>query len=262
MHKGDEMSPERNTAIRAAFESCRAFLCAPPARETHGRRRIDWMDACRSLFIVLMIGYHFLFDLELFGRITREQLHTPVLDVLQQIGAGGFILISGVSSRLSRSNVRRGFLTLCAGFLVMIGGYVIGQPIWFGILQFLGVAMLLYGVLGKYFERVPGTIAVPGYSLLFFLTYVWTASSLVQTRLLWPLGFRFQGFSSADYFPLLPWVFVFLLGAWLGGVLKGVRETSRLYRPLPVWCTWIGRHGLIIYLLHQPLLYGLCLLVF
>ena len=80
-------------------------------------------------------------------------------------------------------------------------------------------------------------------------------------------GFPPDGFYSTDYFPLLPWFFLFLTGYFI------FRAVSPLIRrkkeaggssPAPAamkpFC-WIGRHSLILYLLHQPVIYGVFQLI-
>jgi len=226
------------------------------------RRRIALLDAWRSTAIVCMVLYHFLYDLLLFGQVSREWLFSPGLNALQRFTCCSFILLAGISSRFSRNNIRRGLVTLGAGVPVVLGSYIAGVPIRFGILQFLGCAMLLYGCWGKRFELLSGFWPPAVCIALYVLTDVWTDMTVISVRWLWPLGFRYPGFSSADYFPLLPWLFLFLLGAWVGGRLPAEERAPRLYTPLPAWMTWPGRHSLLIYLLHQPILYGICVLMF
>jgi uncharacterized membrane protein len=118
--------------------------------------------------------------------------------------------------------------------------------------------MIIYGFAGKYFERLNRYLAAPLFLILFAVTWVWTENTLVKATWLWPLGFMYSGFYSADYFPLMPWFFLFLLGTWLGGIIREQKEDSWLYIPVHPALTWPGRHSLIIYLLHQPVLYGIC----
>ena len=81
------------------------------------------------------------------------------------------------------------------------------------------------------------------------------------------LGFAEPGFYSADYFSLLPWFFLFLAG-YFGYYLaleKGLLEKAAALKPLPKmfgWVDYIGKHSLIIYMLHQPAIYGVLYLVF
>ena len=227
--------------------------------------RIDLLDAWRSLAVVCMVIYHFLYDLMLFGLMSPETMFSPGLNAFQKFICCSFILLSGMSSRFSRNNIRRGLITLGAGFLVIAGSFVAGVPILFGILQFLGCAMLLYGLIGNRFEQLPTVLQPVLCIVLYIATDIWTSRVMVSVPWLYPLGFLYPGFSSSDFFPILPWIFLFLLGAWLGGVLPSPGtegSASRLYTKLPAWTTWIGRHSLLVYLLHQPILYGLSMLMF
>ena len=80
-------------------------------------------------------------------------------------------------------------------------------------------------------------------------------------RYTFPLGFRSPDFASADYFPLLPWVFMFLAGTFLGRYAKAGKFPEFMYRSRVPFFSWIGRHALIIYVLHQPVIYGIMLLI-
>lgn len=223
--------------------------------------RFPVLDAWRTLAIVLMVIYHFLYDLAIFGILPWETLFSPLLHVLERFICCSFILLSGASSRFSRNNLRRGWVVLAAGVLVELGAALVGQTIRFGILQLLGCSMVLYHCVGKYLRKLPVKALAVGSVLLFAAAYWWTRSVSVSVGWLYPLGFPGPGFQSADYFPLLPWVFLFLLGTVLGGWCLNHRENRVLTAPLPAAITWPGRHSLAIYLLHQPVLYGIsCLL--
>lgn len=81
------------------------------------------------------------------------------------------------------------------------------------------------------------------------------------------LGFAESGFYSADYFSLIPWFFLFLAGyfGYYLAVQKGAMEKAAALKPLPKmfgWVDYIGRHSLIIYMLHQPVIYGVLYLAF
>ena len=72
-----------------------------------------------------------------------------------------------------------------------------------------------------------------------------------------PLGLGPSGIFSADYFPLLPWIFVFLFGTWLGRYIKDGKFPAWFYEASMPGFSTVGRHSLVIYVLHQPVLYGL-----
>lgn len=77
-----------------------------------------------------------------------------------------------------------------------------------------------------------------------------------ESRWLWMFGWIYEGFVSTDYFPLLPWIFVFLLGTWAGKYIKEGRLPRWFYEAKCPPLAGVGRHSLLIYMLHQPVLYG------
>ena len=222
------------------------------------KRRIDLLDLWRASAVVCMVIYHYLYDYAMAGHLTWAQIYSPPISILQIFSSYSFIVIAGISSRLSRSNVKRGGLVLLCAMGLSAVAYFAGVPIWFGILHFLGCCMILYGLLGKYIECLPQRCAPFVFLALFLvMKYVTAVAPAVRTRLLVPIGFPYPGFYSADYYPLLPWMFLFLFGTWLGGVFRERDDTEWLYTPVPAALTWPGRHSLVIYLAHQPLFYAL-----
>lgn len=223
------------------------------------KERIQVLDFWRTLAIFGMVLYHFFYDLMVFGVILQPDFFSLPMLMLQQAICWSFILLAGISARFTRSNVRRGGVTLAVGLLIMLGGNIVGLPIRFGILQCLGCSMLLYAMISRKLEKLH-----PGFGLLWF-GFFWLARWLtslgyVQVGWLYPLGFIRTDFYSADYFGLLPWFFLFLTGTSLGGEISRVQ--NRDVRPawmgldIPGVLTWPGRHSLLLYLIHQPLLYG------
>lgn len=224
-------------------------------------KRFSVLDVWRSLAVLLMLAYHFLYDLYIFGVISAAQMFSTPLNILERFICCSFILLAGASARFSRSNMRRGIIVLACGVVVELGALVGGQVIRFGILMFMGVSMELYHFLGKYLQKIPPAALGWTSLILFFLTDAWTKSARVTVNWLYPLGFMGPGFHSADYFPLLPWFFLFLLGTVLGGWFLENRENPLLTRSFPGALTWLGRHSLLVYVLHQPVLYGVSYLI-
>ena len=225
------------------------------------RRRFDVLDVWRTLAIVLMVAYHCLYDRYIVGGIAAQQLLSAPLNVLERFICCSFILLAGASARFSRNNLRHGLVVLGAGLVVEIGAAVAGQTIRFGVLMLLGSSMVLWHFLGKGLQRLPGWSVAAGSGILFFAARWWTGRTAVSVPWLYPLGFISPGFYSADYFPLLPWFFLFLTGTALGGWCLAHRENRLLTVSLPGVLTWPGRHSLIIYVLHQPVLYGISYLI-
>jgi uncharacterized membrane protein len=78
---------------------------------------------------------------------------------------------------------------------------------------------------------------------------------LFANQLTAALGFPPAGFLSSDYFPLIPWLFLFLCGYFLYRLREGRwQEFPPLHWRVP-GLDWLGRHSLTVYLLHQPILY-------
>ena len=224
-------------------------------------RRFQVLDAWRTLAIVLMAAYHFLFDLYIFGVIGADVMFCTPLNMLERFICCSFILLAGASARFSRNNLRRGIIVLGAGLVVEAGAAVAGQTIRWGVLMLLGSSMVLYHFLGKYLQKwkaVNLTVTCVG---LYIFTDWWTGATQVSVPWLYPLGLMAPGFFSADYFPLLPWFFLFLMGTVLGGWCLENRDNRLLTLELPAALTWPGRHSLLIYVLHQPVLYGVSYLI-
>ena len=215
--------------------------------------RIWELDALRGLCILGMVAVHLVFDL---------QIPTgKAFAFVQNWGGVLFFLLSGLCATLGSRPVRRGAVVLGAGLIctaVTLAGRALGMlpdymVIRFGVLHCLGACMLLWPV----FRKLPvWLLAVLGAGLAVLGIYLTKCVMVEFSGFAW-LGLLYPSYSSADYFPLLPYLGFFLLGAVLGRLLYAKKESL-----LPQWeniwvfraLRWCGRHSLILYLLHQPLL--------
>jgi uncharacterized membrane protein len=228
-------------------------------------KRIWELDALRGLCILGMVIVHFFYDLRISGIIDPSAL----LAFAQDWGGMLFLLLSGVCVTLGRRHLRRGILVFLCGMLcsaVTAGMYYFGfagksMIIYFGVLHCLGVCMLLWSV----FSRMPSWLLAVAGVFLAAVGLIYLQEARVDFPWLMPLGFRFPGFASSDYFPLLPNLGYFLVGAFLGRTLYR-NKTSLLPRvnahwaPIRFLCL-CGRNSLWIYLLHQPVLTGILAIV-
>jgi uncharacterized membrane protein len=178
-----------------------------------------------------------------------------------------FILLSGTCATLGRRSVRRGLVVFGCGLVisaVTYGMYRYGFHksiiIYFGVLHCLGTCMILWWI----FKRFPGwLLAVLGVAMVvvgFYLDTIYPADNLW----LMPLGILPPTFSTSDYFPLLPNLGWFLLGAVMGRIVYRKKQTLlpmvNPKNPIVRFFSFLGRHSLWIYLIHQPLISGICML--
>jgi len=234
--------------------------------KTEKRGRIQIIDALRGLALVLMVFHHAFYDAVAFLGAPVWLFTNPVFDFLHNIFAGVFIALAGVSSRFSRSNWRRAGLCALAAFAVTFVTAQVGETVRFGVLHLLAACMLLYSAcediwLKKHSDDKPRYI----FGLIWVLLTAGSAIALKYAKFTFPfaaiLGLPESGFASADYFPLLPWVFVFAFGAWAGKFIAQNRFPAKFYTISVPVLPAIGRKSLLIYLFHQPVLYALTLLI-
>ena len=235
------------------------------------------LDTVRGVCILSMVAYHGMYDLvDIFGLPSAWYTGLPGY-IWQQSICWTFILLSGMCWQLSRHHVKRGLLLVGCGAAISLITWLAmpSQRILYGVLNLLGLSALLLIPLDKLFRKVPAWAGLGGALLLFALTKNVSRGSLgfeglvlcplpewlYATDLLAVVGFPSPTFWSTDYFPLLPWFFLFCAGYFLWGLLsQSERAKERLapgVRPL----SFLGRHSLIIYLAHQPVLMGVFLAV-
>ncbi len=236
--------------------------------------RIYFLDEFRAVALIGMVIYHTAYDLyAIFG--VKFDFYSTFWNSLQLFVCCSFIVIAGISTRLSKNALKHGTVVFCAGLLMTLGTYIFVPElvIWFGVLHFLGVSIILYYLLRKAIAKAPAIIFAAASLLLFFLTYglpsgniffgmVAVPKELYFTKWLAPLGLPGPGFSSADYFPLIPWFFLFLFGCFIGKYFKERRIPDFMMKRHSNFLCKIGQNTLFIYILHQPIVYALLYIVF
>ena len=151
-------------------------------------------------------------------------------------------------------------MRIAASLLVSAVTYLIGAPVYWGILHLLGVCMLLYAAVRKRWEPLPGIYACGAALLIFALTFMLPIRVRVGVPFLFPFGLRTAAFASADYYPLLPWGALFFAAAAAGERL-GDMPPEKKYASAPRALAWLSRRSLLIYLVHQPVLLALAALL-
>ena len=120
--------------------------------------------------------------------------------------------------------------------------------------------MMLYPA----YKKLP-TQALAAMGVVLVVTGYLISGTVVEAKFLFPFGFAYEGFASSDYFPLLPHLGWYMLGTVLGRTVYADKKTRLpgTFRESAItrFFCWCGRQSLLIYLLHQPIVYGLLELI-
>lgn len=244
-------------APRSPAKGAGAARAAAPAT-----LRIGAIDGLRGVALCLMIVYHFSFDLNWFRYIQTDFDHDPFWLGFRGVIVSAFMLLVGVSLLLARrAGVtprhfwrRIALIAFCA-ILVSAASYVTFPQtfVTFGILHCIAIA----SVLAWPATRFPLAALAAGAAIVVVGNIV--ALPLFDTPWLQWLGLMTHKPATEDYVPLLPWLGVVMIGIALGyGLsLRQFRPLRPLSRVAPRWLRWLGRHSLLVYMVHQPLLIGL-----
>lgn len=252
-------------------------------------QRVVLLDEIRGFAIICMVVYHAMYQLKFSFGVNVPIFFDSWFDIIRDVFAGTFIFISGVMCRYSRNNLKRGVQCFFLGMLITFVVPFFGSSITFGILHFLGVSMMIYGLVGEYLERVPSMVGVIAGALLFVLTlnvrrlyyvygnmigfeggffgienlFEWNIPDAAYSyNALAPLGFYNSSYVSYDYFPLIPWIFLFFCGSYFGGWAKSGVLPKFFYNSHIKWLANVGRYTIWIYMLHLPVIYLVCMLIF
>lgn len=231
--------------------------------------RLVVLDLARTVALIGMAGFHFVYDLVLFGYLPPETMQFGFWPQFARLVAGSFLFLAGVSFWLAHgAGVRwTGFLRRIA-MVVLAAGTItvvtyVAMPdnfIFFGILHSIVFASLV----GLAVVRLPVTVIL-GLALAVVAIRLWGQSEVFDISLLRWTGLGTIRPSSADYVPPIPWLAPFLVGMAASKLAgrKGLWDRGRRVAQGPVWhrLAFPGRHSLVIYLVHQPVLIGLIYLV-
>jgi uncharacterized membrane protein len=226
-------------------------------------KRFWEIDALRGAALCAMLVSNAVTDLQYFAGYNENNL---LWFWLARVTASFFLLLAGVSLALSYSRaekerkahfskfLRRGLWIFFWGMMITLVTWLfIGSDfIAFGVLHLIGLSVILFYPLIKrrMLSLVAGLLAIAAGLLLYGMRFGFS-------WLVW-LGLQPIGYRTVDYFPLLPWSGLVLVGVFLGNVLyKGYKrrfEFSAKENAATRFLSFLGRHSLVIYLLHQPII--------
>ncbi len=229
-------------------------------------KRFWEIDFLRGIAIILMICFHIAYDLKYFELLNFDINSTPWTIFRISIFSLFFLLV-GISLSIGKERgkqfknyFKRGLKVFFWGMIITLVSYIFMRQgfVFFGVLHFIGLSIILaYPFLR--FTYLNLLFAVPIIVLGFYLFSI----SFDFQWLLW-IGLKPNGFYTVDYFPLLPYFSIILIGIFLGKKLYP--NTMRAFKlkdsPTSVFVKFIdflGKKSLVIYLIHQPVIIGVLL---
>lgn len=249
---------------------------AKPSREKGGRYNL--IDIIRGITLISMVLYHTMWDLVFSYRVKIPWFYSDAADVWQTSIGCTFIFLSGFCFSLGRRKLRRGLTVFASGIIVTVTTLIAvpSARIIFGVLTCIGSCMLLFIPLEKLLKKCNPYTGSAVTFLLFVLTYnirsgyfaffgirLINIPSIIYSNYFTAFfGFPPYYFFSGDYYPLFPWIFLFAFGYFVFRIFDERKFMSHLaVKRLPPF-EWIGRHTLPIYIIHQPAIFFILMILF
>jgi uncharacterized membrane protein len=269
--RGAARIPATRTASPAPASGASRGAAAPTLAHPVdvGTARWPLLDCARGVAIVAMVVYHACFDLAHFGWLAADFAADWRWLAFRGAILSSFLAIAGMSLGIAavRGLDRRRFLLRIAtiagaALLVSAGSYAMFPEsyIWFGVLHAIAVMSIVTRVL----LPLDAWLAPLGVAIIVAGNLV--AAPVFDRPLLQWIGMMTFKPHTEDYVPLFPWLGVMLLGAAAGLFVArrralAMRFATRRTPRAATWLPWLGKHSLVVYLAHQPLLIGVMMLV-
>ena len=250
------------------------------------------IDIIRGIAVIIMILFHFLFDLNYFA-IMPVNTATGFWRILGYATAITFVAVAGISAYISNErakqrltpdkclykSLKRGFFIFMLGVGISIVTFLVIGDGWivFGILHLIGLSIMLSPIFMRFktYNLIFGAVVIA--AGLFIREIQFNITQPILSPLLIPLGITPESFYSVDYEPLLPWFGVFLIGIAVAAYLypQGMRRSGRFSdiagkisantgtnaensaSRAGIFCApvlFLGQNSLIVYLIHQPVI--------
>ncbi len=238
--------------------------------------RLWEVDFLRGIAIVAMVIYHTFFVMNYY-RVFMTNLHTTFWWCFPRMIANTFIFLVGVSLTLSYSRdiltrthktglykkyMKRGAMIFACGLLITCATFIVIREnyVKFGILHLIGVSIILAYpfVRFKYINLLIAALIIP--LGMYFKTII-----IKSPLLLW-IGIMPYNFSTVDFFPIFPWSAAVFIGLFVGNILYNDCKRNFKFFNLPknflskAMC-YLGKKSLVIYIVHQPIIVGIALIV-
>lgn len=241
------------------------------------RKRYSIIDIIRGITIISMILYHGMWDVVYIHNVDVRWYNSIIGRIWQQSIAWSFVIISGFCFSFGKAKLKNGLKMIIGSAIISIVTLVFmpNQRIIFGVLTMLGsctiIVCLIERVLGKCRDIIGIVLGLimfiltlnisNGYIGIKGLLVIRLPRSLYNNWVSTYLGFPFKNFWSMDYYGVVPWIFLFIVGFYLHKLFVRKNILHILDKVHNKALEQVGKHSLIIYMVHQPIVYVILALV-
>lgn len=238
-------------------------------RVTHERKRYLLIDTIRGFAVINMILYHLCWNIDNLTGIKLNWYHTGLALLWQFLICGTFLLLAGFCIRFSSHILKHTIIIAICAMSITLVTSITGDKtlIVFGILHCMTLCFIIFMLIKNFLNKISAKIGLYICILLFIITYnipngylglfgfgLYLPEGWYVSYWLSLLGLLSPDFRSADYFPIFPYLFLFLAGYYISKLNFNIKKDINIK-----FLSFIGQHSLIIYLIHQPILYILML---
>lgn len=230
------------------------------------KNRFAEIDLVRGISLSLMIAFHLLWDLDYYGMkpLDRQMYQfSPGIAVVFFLLVGISIILAS-QKKTAKQFIVRGSIILFIGCCISAISMIVlpEKPVYFGVLHCIGVSMIISPIFIKLNTRQLYYLSIP---VMMFGIMIGNLNVLEAGPLM-VLGLHSSSLQTVDYFPMFPWFGIVLFGMALSGILykDGKRQFPfpdiTKYKPTRMM-SWLGRHSLPVYLIHQPAISGVIIYI-
>lgn len=224
-------------------------------------RRVFEADFLRGTAIVLMVIFHFCFDLNHFGYADFDIYRGEFWKIFRIVIVSTFLVVMGASlvyaysGGINLQKVKKRVLIMGGSAALITFATIFIFPkswIYFGIIHFVLVA----SVAGLLFVKRPQIALLTGIAIVTAYQFGYLPTSWLYDFLQPVLSLPVY---TEDIVRFFPWFGVVLIGIFLGHKNFFGLKIPEIAASEKI--ALLGRHSLLIYLVHQPVLFGAMMVI-